>query len=54
MDITGKVQLPNDVANIVTNWATYDYNSIEEEDIARMSAEILVLFDPSGVSSSVA
>lgn len=54
MDAKGLAELPSDTANVVINWATYDYNSLEEEDIARMSAEIIALFDPTGVSSIVA
>lgn len=54
MDVYGYVELPSDVADIVVNWATYDYSSLEEEDIVRMSAEILAIFDPTGVSSIVA
>jgi hypothetical protein len=54
MDIYGYTQLPSDVADIVVNWATYDYSSLVEEDIARMSAEILAIFAPTGVSSIVA
>jgi hypothetical protein len=54
MDVQGSVALPGDLKDIVTNSATYNYSSLKEEDIVRMSAEILALFDPTGVSSVVA
>lgn len=54
MDIKAEQDFPEDLRDAVENFATYDYNALHPEDIARMSAELVSLFDPTGVSSVLA
>jgi hypothetical protein len=54
MDAKSKALMSSDLRDAVVNFATYDYTKLVAEDIARMSAELVSIFDPSGVTGIVA
>lgn len=54
MDIKAKQELQGDVRDAVMNFATYNYDAIKAEDITRMSAELVAIFDPTGTAGVVA